>query len=505
MITVRVEVQDADVAQQIADLVCKRLQTYITRYRTNKARKDVTYSEAIAKNAYDKYIKSQTDYAAFCDTHEDVTLTSYQQVQDRLENEMQLAFNTYSQCAQQLQLAKMKLQERTPVYTTIQPATVPQKPCGPKRVFTILAFTMLSFFGSVCWILMRDMLKRSKQTKTYLFIAICMRLSLNAVKSNGRELTDTIYLIILQGANQLLPLFVMPFLMIKLGAEGYGFVGFSLSVIQYLVLIVDFGFNLSATKRIAQANDDVDKCNEVFWNVVAAKSLLLVVSSVILLVLMLTVPTFQLYSQAIWATWPMLLGSTFTFMWFFQGKGYIRFFSVMNTLSKLALLPLIFVFVKTPDDCSLAAFLQAVVFVGTAIISNIYIYCKRLVQWHTPSWKGIKEELAESFPLFLSTASTSVYTQLIVIVLGFYCTTSEVGKYASADRIMRALCFLLYVPLNQVFFPKISALAVKGKDLAAGLFKQVMLMVILVMCCVSAFLFSGASICQICWGMIMQA
>ena len=206
---------------------------------------------------------------------------------------------------------------------------------------------------------------------------------------------------------------------------------------------------------------------------------------------MLTVPTFQLYSQAIWATWPMLLGSTFTFMWFFQGKGYIRFFSVMNTLSKLALLPLIFVFVKTPDDCSLAAFLQAVVFVGTAIISNIYIYCKRLVQWHTPSWKGIKEELAESFPLFLSTASTSVYTQLIVIVLGFYCTTSEVGKYASADRIMRALCFLLYVPLNQVFFPKISALAVKGKDLAAGLFKQVMLMVILVMCCVSAFLFFG--------------
>lgn len=66
-----------------------------------------------------------------------MTLTSYQQVQDRLENEMQLAFNTYSQCAQQLQLAKMKLQERTPVYTTIQPATVPQKPCGPKEFYDI--------------------------------------------------------------------------------------------------------------------------------------------------------------------------------------------------------------------------------------------------------------------------------------------------------------------------------------------------------------------------------
>lgn len=311
------------------------------------------------------------------------------------------------------------------------------------------------------------------------------------LKDNKNELVDALYLMLLQGVNQLLPLFVMPYLMIKLGASGYGYVGFSLSVIQYLVLVVDFGFNLSATKRIAQVKDDDKEKNRIFWNVVAAKSLLLLISSLVLGLLLLVVPTFQLYSKAILATWPMVIGNTFTFMWFFQGIGKVRMFSVMNTLSKVLVLPLIFLFIKQTDDFVLAAFLQALVFVSTAVISNAYIYQKHLVRWIAPSRKGIRKELNESFPLFLSTASTSVYTQLVVIILGFYCTTEEMGRYTSADRIMRALCFLLYVPLNQVFFPKISSLAIRCKEQALMLFRQVRIIVVSVMLVAGLSLFFG--------------
>ena len=79
----------------------------------------------------------------------------------------------------------------------------------------------------------------------------------------------------LQGINQLLPIFVMPYLMIKLGATGYGYVGFALSVIQYLIIIVDLGFNLSATKHIAMVKDDYVERSRVFWNVIAAKKIFL--------------------------------------------------------------------------------------------------------------------------------------------------------------------------------------------------------------------------------------
>ncbi len=310
-------------------------------------------------------------------------------------------------------------------------------------------------------------------------------------KDNKGELIDSLYLMLLQGVNQLLPIFVLPYLLVKLGAEGYGYVGFSLSVVQYVMLVVDFGFNLSATKHIAQTRDNREEMSRVFWNVAAAKTLLLLAVTVLLGVLIVVVPTFRLYGKAILATFPMAVGSTFTFMWLFQGVGKVRMFSVMNTLSKVALLPLIFLFVKSPADYVLAAFLQAAVFISTAVISNVYLYRQKIVAAVRPTWAGIKDEVRKSFPLFLSTASTSVYTQLVVIVLGFFCSTAVVGAYSSADRIMRAVCFLLYVPLSQVFFPKISALALTDRLGAKRLFAQVRLLVGGVMGSVSVVLFFG--------------
>lgn len=129
-----------------------------------------------------------------------------------------------------------------------------------------------------------------------------------SLKHNRTELIDAVYLILLQGVNQLLPIFVMPYLMKTLGATGYGYIGYSLSVIQYLTIVVDFGFNLSATKHIAQVADDEEARSRVFWNVVAAKSLLLGSTLLILTLLVVFVPTFQVYGKAILATAPMLVG-----------------------------------------------------------------------------------------------------------------------------------------------------------------------------------------------------
>lgn len=156
MVTVVVKVQDPEVASQIADMIRERLQIYITNYRTNKARTDLAYTKKITDEARTEYIKAQQKYAAYCDANEDIALASFTQVRDRLENEMQMAYNMYQQATQQMQLAQAKLQERTPVFVTIQPATVASKPSGPKRMLTMILVLMLSVFGSVSWILSRD-------------------------------------------------------------------------------------------------------------------------------------------------------------------------------------------------------------------------------------------------------------------------------------------------------------------------------------------------------------
>lgn len=156
MINIKVTVFDADVAAQIADLVRNRLQIYITDYRTNKARKDVIYTKEIVNESKVQYIKAQQKYAAYCDANEEIALASFIQVRDRLENEMQMAYNMYQQSVQQMQIAQAKLQERTPVFVTIQPAAVPSKPSGPKRMLTIALFAILSVFGSFTFFWIKD-------------------------------------------------------------------------------------------------------------------------------------------------------------------------------------------------------------------------------------------------------------------------------------------------------------------------------------------------------------
>lgn len=297
----------------------------------------------------------------------------------------------------------------------------------------------------------------------------------------SNEFRDSFYLILLQGVNQLLPLIVMPYLMIKLGTYGYGHVGYSLSVIQYMIIIVDFGFNFSATKKIAIVGDNRVKRSRIFWATVAAKTFLLTISMLIMLILITCVGTFRLYRTAIIATVPMLIGSTYTFMWLYQGIGKIRLFSILNTISKITLLPLIFIYVKTPDDYVVAAFLQSAVFLFTAIASGIHIYYKKWIIKQRPTMRDIKNEISDSFPLFLSSASTSVYTQLTVVIIGFFCATETVGLYTSAERIMRAACFVLYTPLSQVYFPKISALASKNRAEAKNMFKRAKIIIMSVM------------------------
>ena len=121
------------------------LQKYITEYRTSKARRDVEYYKKLTQEAKIKYQKVRQLYGSYSDANVDVILESFKSKTEDLENEMQLKFNTYSALNNQLQTAQAKLQERTPAFTTIQGASVPTKPSGPKRMIFVLAMTFAAF------------------------------------------------------------------------------------------------------------------------------------------------------------------------------------------------------------------------------------------------------------------------------------------------------------------------------------------------------------------------
>lgn len=165
--TLSVTMQDPLISASLTDTVMRCLQNYITDYRTNKARHDLAFTEKLYKEAKDNYTVAQAKYASFVDANQNIILLSYRAEQERLQNEMNLAYNVYTQVAQQLQMAKAKVQEITPVYTVVQPASVPLRPAKPNKIMILIGFIFLAGVGSVGWILfVKDLLKGWKKQTT---------------------------------------------------------------------------------------------------------------------------------------------------------------------------------------------------------------------------------------------------------------------------------------------------------------------------------------------------
>lgn len=145
VITIKVNDQDPLVAALMADSVKSHLQVAITEYRTKKARVDLDYMQKLYNEARRQYDKARQTYAAYADANQDVLLQAYKMKEEDLENDMQLKYNIYTQVVEQMQLAKAKVQERTPAFTVVQSASVPSRPSSKSRAMIVAQWLILGF------------------------------------------------------------------------------------------------------------------------------------------------------------------------------------------------------------------------------------------------------------------------------------------------------------------------------------------------------------------------
>lgn len=153
LVTLSVTMQDPLISATVADTVMRNLQNYVTDYRTNKARNDLEFTQQLYDESQRDYYDAQQRYARYMDTNQNIVRRLVRTEQERLQNEMTLAYNIYNQMAQQLQVAKAKVQESTPVYAVVQPATVPLKPSKPSKLMILAGFVFLAAAAAAAWIL----------------------------------------------------------------------------------------------------------------------------------------------------------------------------------------------------------------------------------------------------------------------------------------------------------------------------------------------------------------
>lgn len=168
-ITLSVTMQDPQVAAIVADTVETFLREYMTEYRTNKARRLLEYNEALCKEAQDKYYQAQDRYTQYADANRNLVMLTSRTELANLQSEMRLALTTYNQIEKQVRAAKARVDRIMPVYTVIQPVTIPINPSKPNKIWILAECILLSVAGSISWILfMKDFIGKIRKKRIML-------------------------------------------------------------------------------------------------------------------------------------------------------------------------------------------------------------------------------------------------------------------------------------------------------------------------------------------------
>lgn len=160
------EMQDPYVAATVLEAVLENLKSYMSEYRTSKSRQDVENLERICEERRQEYYSAQKELALLTDLNKNVVKNTTKAELQRVQQDVALAYQVYSQVATQLEGARIKVQQSKPVFAVLEPVTVPLKKSGPSKAKMLVLFTFLAGFCAVAWALFgKDLWKKFKENK----------------------------------------------------------------------------------------------------------------------------------------------------------------------------------------------------------------------------------------------------------------------------------------------------------------------------------------------------
>jgi polysaccharide transporter, PST family len=282
----------------------------------------------------------------------------------------------------------------------------------------------------------------------------------------GRRLASNIVaLYILQGLNYIIPMAVLPYLVRVLGLEMYGLVAFAQSFAQYFSLLTDYGFNLSATRSIAQQNGDQERISRIFCSVMLIKLLLTLIGAAFLVVIVGSIGRFHQSSAIFLAAYIGVIGGVLFPTWFFQGIEQMRYISTIVGIFRLVGAGALFVFVHHPSDALLSVLIQSSALLAGGAAGLWVAFRKFNLRIVPPTVADLKIALADGWHLFVSTAAVSLYTNTNVFLVGLLAGNIQAGYFSVAEKLIRAMQGLLG-PITQAIFPRMNSLLAESRDLA---------------------------------------
>ena len=281
-----------------------------------------------------------------------------------------------------------------------------------------------------------------------------------------RLLSNFFSLSVLQVFTYILPLLTLPYLVRVLGVDKFGLVMFAQAFIIFFNILVDYGFNLSATREIAVNRENKEKVTEIFSSVMQIKFILIATSFILLSIIVFSFEKFSKDWELYYFTFLTVVGQGFFPIWYFQGMERMKYITIVNVLSKLIFTTAIFIFIHEEIDYILVPILNGLGFIVGSGVSLWIIYKYFNQSFEIQSYQTMMIHFKDSSQFFLSRMSVSIYTSANVFILGLFTNNTIVGYYSMAEKLYMAIQSL-YGPITQVLYPYVA------KEKNIKLFKKI--------------------------------
>ena len=276
----------------------------------------------------------------------------------------------------------------------------------------------------------------------------------NKLKTKEKKVVENaIYLTILQWFNYLIPLLILPYLVRTIGTKMFGLVMFAQTVATIFTLITDFGFSITGTRALSILKKNRTMKGELFFGVMSITFALIILLLFFLLALTSTSDKFSQNKLIYYYSFGVTIGMTIFPSWFFHGIQNMKVITIVNAASRTLFAGLVFMFITKPEDFLLVPLFNSASYIITGLFG--LFYALKFLKIKVPSIVFIFNLVKESFKLFLSNLSTSLYSSFNILIIGLLTNDTLTGVYASFEKIILALKNI-YTPIYQAVFPWLS-------------------------------------------------
>ena len=276
------------------------------------------------------------------------------------------------------------------------------------------------------------------------------------MKIDNTVLKNFSYLTVLQVISVLAPLLTYPYLIRVLGDVYFGKVIWDYSITQLFVIIINFGFNITGTKEIAENNANKDIISAIASDIYIIKFLLFLFGLLVVLLLMQLLDIFAENKTLILLSYLIVIGEVFVPIWYFQGLEKMRFITIINGGAKILSTILIFAFVNSQLDYIYVPIFQLSAAVLAAVLSLVFLYRIDRIQFvlSNISFVSLRARFVEGLQFFASRLSSVIIERANIFIIQAYFGFGEVTYYDTASKIVN-LFKIPYDLINQAVYPNI--------------------------------------------------